>query len=80
MLGRGIVAPPPLSSRTRGPQNTPVLRVLGWEPGRILDGGEGSAFSALAETSLDDPRSSWYFTNSTKWPSRASVAKTLGGL
>ena len=34
------------SSRTRCPQNTPVLRVLGWEPQPRLfaDGGEGSAF------------------------------------
>jgi hypothetical protein len=32
-----------LSSRTRGPRHASLLRMLGWEPGRSLHGGEESA-------------------------------------
>jgi hypothetical protein len=32
-----------LSFRARGPRRAPLLRALGWEPGRFVDGGEESA-------------------------------------
>lgn len=46
-----------MSFRARVPQHVPVLHVLGWESGLVLDEGEESAFSFNAAGRCPEHRS-----------------------